>query len=83
MNMSNYFTKHLDEVGEGYFEHMMVAGTISLKLSKIAVIMFAHAIFPFLFETLGSDSLKLLMKDMNNRIARIEDRTQKSYGNVK
>lgn len=49
--MKNYnpFTKHPNEYGEGYFEHLRFAISYFFILLKIAIILLIHGIFPFLF----------------------------------
>jgi hypothetical protein len=49
-----YFVKHLDAVGEGYWQHFKHAMSFSLKLLYAGIVCMLHAIFPFLFEKTGS-----------------------------
>ena len=65
--MYNPFTKHPNEVGETYLEHMRCALTFHCTLIKLALCAFTHAIFPFWFETTASDGIKELNDCMQNR----------------
>ena len=79
--MYNPFTKHPNEVGETYFQHMccafkfhctllklsMCALKFSFKLECLAFCALVHAIFPFLCETTASDGIKELNDCMQKR----------------
>ena len=65
--MINIFTKHPEEVGETYLEHMFNALRYSLTFLFLFVIAFIHAIFPFLFQTTVRDILRELNDDVNRR----------------
>jgi len=53
-------TKHLNDVGEAYFEHMKQALTISLRLGLACIAQLIHAVFPFVSPPLGTDVKSLL-----------------------
>ena len=55
--MKNIFTKHPHKVGENYFQHFIKAVSFSAKLLFIALKVFIHAIFPFLYENTASDNI--------------------------
>ena len=55
-----FFTKHLDEVGEGYFKHALAALSISCRCQIAAYTQFLHAIFPFVTPTPGTDVCSLI-----------------------
>ena len=48
--MRNYFTKHLNTIGETYFEHLKAALKFSYHLFTAAIACTVHAFLPFLFE---------------------------------
>ncbi len=45
--MKNIFTKHPNDIGESYLQHLVKVIIFSLKLVLITVKVFIHAIFPF------------------------------------
>ena len=45
--MKNIFTKHPNDIGESYLQHLMKGIIFSFKLVPIAVKVFIHAFFPF------------------------------------
>lgn len=53
-------TKHLNDVGETYFQHMKQALTISLRLGLACIAQLVHAVFPFVSPPLGTDTKSLL-----------------------
>ena len=65
--MLKLFTAHPHKVGESYFQHLCIAMRFSFQLFFLAVILFIHALFPFLLETKGSDKVLNLADDMNSR----------------
>ena len=54
------FTKHLDEVGETYFEHALAALSISYRCLLVVYNQFLHAIFPFIAPMPGTDVCSLI-----------------------
>ena len=65
--MNNPFTKHPNSVGETYFEHMKIAFNTSIKVQLVVFIILIHAMFPFLFEHLGSDEIEKINKELQYR----------------
>ena len=55
--MKNFFTKHPNDIGESYLQHLMKGIIFSFKLVPVAVKFFIHAIFPFLFENSASNKI--------------------------
>ena len=45
----SYFTKHLKDAKENYFQHLYNALKIALPILLAGIIMIIHAILPFLF----------------------------------
>jgi len=58
--MHNKLTKHLEEVGETYWQHFKVAASVSLRLYIASYTQFLHAIFPFIKPPLGTDVHSLI-----------------------
>ena len=52
--MMNIFTKHPNEVGETYLQHMWAASRYSATFLLLVFVSFTHAIFPFLFKRTAS-----------------------------
>ena len=65
--MYNHFTKHPNEVGETYFQHMRCALGFHFTLLRLSLCALVHAVFPFLCETTASDGIKQLNDCMQNR----------------
>ena len=64
----NLFTRHPQEVGETYFQHMGVAARTGFKLAGGALACFVHAVFPFLFVTTGSQTIEKLHRQIHKRV---------------
>jgi hypothetical protein len=64
----NPFTKHPREVGEGYFEHLGVASRFGLRMIAGGLGCFVHAVFPFLCERTGSDTVRDLNSKLGKRV---------------
>lgn len=56
----NFFTKHLKDVNEGYFEHARKALCFGINLFKAALAVTLHALLPFVFLTTGSRTVRKL-----------------------
>ena len=54
------FTKHLNDVGETYFQHMKQALAVSLRLVAGSIAQLIHAVFPFVSPPLGTYTKSLL-----------------------
>ena len=65
--MHNPFTKHPNEVGETYFQHMRCALRFHFTLLKLSLCALIHSIFPFLCEKTASDGIKELNECMQKR----------------
>jgi hypothetical protein len=59
--------QHLERANEHYFEHMIIALKISLKLLIAAVMAFMHALLPSLFQNSVSSRIKKLYSFIKNR----------------
>ena len=60
------FTKHPQEQGETYLQHMCGAWKIIWFLKKLELKCLVHSIFPFLYTTAVSDQIDCL-KEMTER----------------
>lgn len=54
------FTRHLDSVGESYFQHARHALSFSVGMFLGSIACLVHALFPFLCEKTGSDFIRRL-----------------------
>ena len=64
----NPFTKHPHEVGETYGEHAAAAGEFGLRMIAGGIGCLVHAIFPFLFERAGSETIRHLNATLCKRV---------------
>jgi hypothetical protein len=64
----NIFTKHPNEVGMNYFEHFCFALMLARKMFFAILASLLHAIFPFLFTTYTSDTIRELHDIFSNRL---------------
>lgn len=53
-----WFSKHLKDKNETYFEHGLVALRCSMHLAYLSMAALVHAFFPFLCEKTVSEGLK-------------------------
>ena len=68
--MKNFFTAHLEEVGESYLEHGAFACRYGAKMTAGGLAAFLHGIFPFLFKTTGSRITRELNDTLDASAAR-------------
>ncbi|HYI41083.1 MAG TPA: DUF6356 family protein [Allosphingosinicella sp.] len=66
----NPFTKHLDEAGETYTEHFAMASGFGFKMILGGLGCLIHAVFPFLCERTGSETVK----DLNAKLGKRADK---------
>ena len=59
--------EHLNEVNEGYFEHMYFAMKYSMGCFKAGLFAAIHAIFPALCKNSASEQIKLLYSKLEGR----------------
>jgi uncharacterized membrane protein YgaE (UPF0421/DUF939 family) len=64
----NLFTKHPHEVGESYSQHFGVALRFGLRMIGGGLACFVHAIFPFLCERTGSETVRSLNASLCKRV---------------
>lgn len=53
--------KHLKEVNEKYFKHLIEASLISLSLMVASIACILHAIFPFIFTNTASTIMRKIL----------------------
>ena len=63
-----YFLAHPRSVGEGYFEHMRVAGRVGGRMIAGGLACFVHAIIPRLHERTGSRTIRRLNAELQGRV---------------
>lgn len=67
MKLQQLFTEHPSSLGETYTEHMRASLSYAVPLFWASMAAFMHAIFPFLFTTTASASVKRLYDRMTRR----------------
>tara|TARA_B100000287_G_scaffold383609_1_gene389509 strand:+ start:59 stop:280 length:222 start_codon:yes stop_codon:yes gene_type:complete len=65
--MYNPFTKHPNSVGEGYFTHMFEALKYAFRFQLLSMIIYIHALLPFLFESYVGDDIEKINKELQSR----------------
>lgn len=69
MRLWHLFTEHPSSLGETYPEHMRMSLSYAVPLLGASMAAFVHAVFPFLFTTTASASVKRLYERMTRRCA--------------
>lgn len=67
----NPFTKHPEEVGESYAEHLATASSFGATMVIGGLCVMIHAVLPFLFVNTGSRTMNKLHKKMSKRVDRV------------
>jgi hypothetical protein len=62
--MHKLFNDHPAAVGETYFGHMGTAFTFAARLLGASIACFIHGLFPFLFTSTGSTTVRRLYQGM-------------------
>ena len=72
----NYWTRHLEEVDETYFQHMRTAFSFAGQMLLGTIACSIHALLPFLLERSGSDKIQMLHDCMvvNRKILKSVDK---------
>ena len=65
--MINIFTKHPEEVGETYFEHMYNALRYSVTFLLLFFVALIHSILPFLFTKTASCVIQEMARHIEKR----------------
>ena len=58
--ISRIFLDHPRTVGESYWAHLRVAGSFGVAMISGGTKALVHAVFPTMFETAGSDTIRKL-----------------------
>jgi len=66
----NPLNRHLDEVGENYREHCGKAASFGLTMIAGGLACLVHAVFPSLFQHVGSDTVRRLHATLCKRADR-------------
>lgn len=69
---SSFFTRHLDEIGESYAEHLLFTLKIGSLMFVAAIAIIVHGFMPFIFETTGSDMIAHINNLLSERRARLK-----------
>ena len=72
--MKNIFTEHPHSLNETYFQHLKYAGTCGLTMIIAGTALLIHALFPFVFQKIGIDSLVKMIREYISRMTKPEDR---------
>lgn len=67
--------KHLEDAGEGYFEHFSYTIKMALRIIVTGIIILLHGIFPFLLTKTASARIEWIYLSLKSRIgkARLEE----------
>lgn len=67
MKLLRAFTEHPATVGESYLGHLWQASSFGLRMVFGGLACLLHGLFPFLFVTTGSETMKALHGEMSAR----------------
>lgn len=70
--MSNPFTKHPHEVGEGYIKHLFEALYLFVRLTYSGSVMLIHAFIPFLFTKTASNTIFYFHERFTKRLSSLQ-----------
>ena len=76
--MVNIFTKHPNEVGETYFQHLFNSLRYALTFVLLVFVAFIHAVFPFIFTKTAS----WLVQEMSAHTKKREGECNKTATNA-
>jgi hypothetical protein len=63
--MKTKVTSHLEEANKNYFEHLSGAFLTTRQCFAAGTAALIHGIFPFLFETTASDTIRVIYRRQN------------------
>jgi uncharacterized protein DUF6356 len=72
MSIFRSFSEHPRSVGETYFEHLQSASFFGSRMIVAGAACMLHGIFPFLFVTTGSKTVKHLHERMITHRTRVK-----------
>lgn len=67
MQIFRYFNKHPNSQNMTYLQHFKRSLRLSLKMCIGFICLFIHSIFPFLFESKGSDIINELYDEVKKK----------------
>ncbi len=59
------FRQHPTEQGTTYGQHFLRASTMACQMAKGSTVLFIHAVFPFWFQSTGSDTVNQLHTEIH------------------
>lgn len=68
MKKGSFLTEHLESIDKSYFEHLKDALYYGIRLLIAGIGTILHAVFPFIFTTIASDTINDLHKMNINRL---------------
>jgi hypothetical protein len=83
MKKNNLFNRHLNEIGENYFEHFLITFTTSLWVMWAGFILLCHSVLPFIFTVTTSRHVKKINHIMQKRVAILSERCNKKSAETK
>ena len=60
-------TKHLDEAGESYLQHLWFTCRMSVRFVAIAIVLVIHGLIPYLFTRTASTQTEKIFRIMKTR----------------
>lgn len=70
---------HLDYVGQTYTEHFSDSMNYSWESLKSSFYFFCHAFYPSVFETNGSDTIRIIYGRIQDKYNEIQNRFDRYY----
>ena len=65
--LHDLFIAHPKNMGQSYFQHMLMAMSFVVQLLFTALVLFVHALLPFLFKSTASNKILKLANVMKSR----------------
>jgi hypothetical protein len=66
------FRQHPTEQGTTYGQHFLRASTMACQMAKGSTVLFIHAVFPFWFQSTGSDTINELHTEIHATKRKLE-----------
>jgi len=66
------FRQHPTEQGTTYGQHFLRASTMACQMAKGSTVLFIHAVFPFWFQSTGSDTVNQLHTEIHATKRKLE-----------
>jgi len=67
---NSFLTRHLEDAGEGYFEHLLFTLRIGFLLFVAAAVVIIHGLLPFILVSTGSSMIGHINSLLSERRAR-------------